>query len=137
MTGSGRNVFFCHCLLYGYFIMHELSIVSNIYSIVEDVARQNNLVRVTRISLVIGKMRQVVPVAMEMAFKAVTKDTIVENALLEMKFLPIIMCCKACGFSSEIDDYVFICPQCESAQLDIIQGQELLISHIEGEDTSV
>jgi len=116
--------------------MHELSIVSNIFNIVEDIARQNKLVRVTKVSIVIGKMRQVVPVAMEMAFKAVTKDTIVENALLNMKFLPVIMRCRSCGYSSEVEDHVFICSECESVELDIVQGQELLISHIEGEDAS-
>ena len=114
--------------------MHELSIVSNIYTIVDDIAHQNNLVKITRVALVIGRMRQVVPVAMEMAFRAVTKDTIAENAILDLKFLPIIMCCKSCGYSSEIEENCFICPECDSVQLDITQGQELVISHIEGED---
>lgn len=114
--------------------MHELSIVSNIFTIVENIARENQLSRVTKISLVVGRMRQVVPVAMDMAFRAVTKDTIAEDAELEIKYLPIVMRCRSCGSSSQVNDCCFICPQCESVQLDIIQGQELLISHIEGED---
>ncbi len=114
--------------------MHEFSIVSSIFSIIEDVARENNLTSIDKVSLTIGKMRQVVPVAMEMAFEAITKGTIAEEALLEMEFLPIVMQCKSCSHKFDVEENVYICPSCDSAQLEMLQGQELLLKNIEGEN---
>jgi len=114
--------------------MHEFSIVSNLFEIMEDVAKENNLIRIDKVVLTVGKMRQVVPVAMEMAFEAVTKGTIAENAELELEFLPIQMKCNACGHNFDVEENVYLCPSCDSVQLEMIQGQELIIKHIEGEN---
>ncbi len=114
--------------------MHEFSIVSSIFSIIEDVARENNLKKIDRVTLTIGKMRQVVPVAMEMAFEAITKETIAEDAALEMEFLPIIMRCQSCDHEFTVEENVYICPSCDSTRLEMIQGQELLLKNIEGEN---
>ncbi|PKL39783.1 MAG: hydrogenase maturation nickel metallochaperone HypA [Spirochaetae bacterium HGW-Spirochaetae-1] len=114
--------------------MHEFSIVSSLYDIIEEVARENSLVKVYRVSLIVGKMRQVVPVAMEMAFEAITKGTIAEGAELQLEFVPIKMQCRSCGHQFTVDEHVYICPKCEAVELDLVEGQELLIKQIEGEN---
>lgn len=119
-----------------FIIMHELSIVTNIFAIIDEIARQNDLKRITRVVLIVGRMRQVVPLAMDMAFQAVTKDTLAEGAELELEFIPIRMRCSSCGHEFTVEDNTFLCPMCESTRLEMMQGQELIIKHIEGEDGS-
>jgi len=114
--------------------MHEFSIVSSLFEIIEEVARENSLVKVYRVSLIVGKMRQVVPVAMEMAFEAITKGTIAEGAKLQLEFVPIKMKCRSCDHQFTVDEHVYICPNCEAVELDLVEGQELLIKQIEGEN---
>ena len=112
----------------------NFSIVSNLFDILESIAQENNLKKVYRVTLLVGKMRQVVPVAMNMAFEALTKGTFADGAKLEMEYVPIRMQCKSCNYEFAVEENVYLCPKCESAQLECIEGQELLIKNIEGED---
>ena len=114
--------------------MHEFSIVSNLFSIIEDLITEHDLKKVSKVTLEIGKMRQVVPVAMKMAFDAISEGTPVEGATLEMNFVPITMECRACNHKFQVEENVYLCPQCQSPQLELVEGQELIIKNIEGEN---
>ena len=114
--------------------MHEMSIMTSLFNILEDIAKENNLSKIYKVTLSVGKMRQVVPVAMEMAFTAVTNGTIAEGAKLELESVPVKMRCSTCSREFNVDHNIFICPECESAKLELIQGDELIIKNIEGED---
>jgi len=114
--------------------MHEMSVICNLYDIIEQVAKDNDLIKITKVKLLVGRMRQVVPVAMEMAFEAITKDTIADSAQLELEFVPIKMQCDSCTHVFSVDQNVYICPECNSVDLTLLEGQELIIQNIEGED---
>lgn len=114
--------------------MHELSIMNSLFDILQDIAKENNLKKIYKVTLSVGKMRQIVPVAMEMAFTAVTNGSVAEGAKLEMESIPIKMRCSSCGDEFLVEHNIFICPNCESSKLEIISGDELIIKNIEGED---
>jgi hydrogenase nickel incorporation protein HypA/HybF len=114
--------------------MHEFAIVSNLFEIMERIAAENNLKKISSVTLSVGKMRQVVPVAMDMAFEAITKGTLAEGAKLQLEFVPIRMKCASCKSEFDVESHVYICPGCESGLLELIEGQELLIKSMEGED---
>ena len=113
--------------------MHEFSIIQNVIDIVKESACEKGLTKVTKVTLVIGKMRQIVPEAMQFAFEAATKGDLLEHSELAMKFKPIKMKCNTCDAVFEVEDNEYFCTACNGSDLSIIQGQELIIQSIEGE----
>ena len=113
--------------------MHELSIIQNVISAVCDIARDEELLSVERVVLLIGRLRQVVKDPMEFAYEIATKDTIAEGSELVMEFVPIRMRCNGCIKEFVVEDRTYICPECESYDLKMIEGDELLIKSIVGE----
>lgn len=114
--------------------MHELSIAGSLFDALMGIARENHLKRIYRVTLSVGKMRQIVPAAMDMAFAAVTAGTIAEKAELVIESIPVRMRCASCGTEFAVESNVFLCPECGSARLELLEGQELIIKNIEGED---
>jgi hydrogenase nickel incorporation protein HypA/HybF len=113
--------------------MHELSIIHNIINIIEYISQKAGLVKITRVVLQVGELRQIVPHVMQFAFEAASKDTMAEKAALELETIPLRVRCKACGRESGVENNVFICAHCGDTSLDVIEGEELIIKHIEGE----
>ena len=112
--------------------MHELSLVRSIIEVLSDHAEKNGWSKVTRVTLKIGKMRQVIPDVMRFSFSVAAEGTIMEGAELEVVELPLSSTCRACGFVWE--EEVFSCPRCGSSDLEIAQGMELDIDSVEVED---
>ncbi|MFW6101572.1 MAG: hydrogenase maturation nickel metallochaperone HypA [Bacteroidota bacterium] len=113
--------------------MHEVAIVEDMFRIIMEVAKKEQLSRIDRVHFRVGKMMQMVPELFRFAFDSVKEDTIAENADLEIEYVPVKMSCRYCGHEFFVEDQSFYCPKCESSDLDLIQGKELLVQSIEGE----
>jgi hydrogenase nickel incorporation protein HypA/HybF len=113
--------------------MHEVAIVEDMFRIILEVAEKEKLSRIDRVHFRIGKMMQVVPDLFRFAFDSAKEDTIARDAELEIEYVPVKMQCRRCGHEFLVENQSFYCPECESSDLDLIQGRELLIQSIEGE----
>jgi hydrogenase nickel incorporation protein HypA/HybF len=111
--------------------MHELSIADAVVAIA---ARQAGERRVVRVELKVGHLRQVVPQALEFAFGLVAEGTPVEGAELVMEIVPAAGRCRACGTESELPGFPLLCAACGSADLELTQGEELLVDALELEE---
>jgi hydrogenase nickel incorporation protein HypA/HybF len=111
--------------------MHELSIADALVAIA---ARHAGERRVVRVEVKLGHLRQVVPQALEFAFGLVAEGTPVEGAELVMETVPAAGICRACGMESELPGFPLLCAGCGSADLEITQGEELLVDALELED---
>ena len=111
--------------------MHEMPIAVEIVNRTIDIAQQNDAVRVTEVEVEVGDMRQVVPEALELAFKVVAEGSVVEGAELRIVEEKVAAVCNACGceFSPEIDAS-FVCPQCEQADARIVAGNDIILKSI-------
>lgn len=47
--------------------------------------------------------------------------------------MPLKMRCKTCNNEFEINDYAYICPNCQKTDCELISGNELLIKSLEAE----
>lgn len=113
--------------------MHEFSIIENILAIIEEIAENEKLTSISKVTLLIGKMRQIVPDTMSFAFEAAAKDTIAGSATLEMEFVPIKIHCNDCSNEFIVNNHTYVCERCGSTDLSVLEGQELIIKNIEGE----
>jgi hydrogenase nickel incorporation protein HypA/HybF len=113
--------------------MHELKIAEDLSVIVLDTAHDNNLSKVTRVNIIFGQMVQIVPDIFEFAFRETVRDSVAQNAELDIEIIPIKIKCKNCGSVFQVADYLFACNFCYSTDIEIIQGKEIFITSIEGE----
>ena len=113
--------------------MHETAIVQDMFRIIGEVASKNQLHRIDKVHFAIGEMMQVVPELFHFAFDSAKVGTIASEASVEIEFLPVRMQCNQCSHEFEVNDNTFYCPKCNSSDLNLKQGKELLIKSIEGE----
>ena len=111
--------------------MHELSIAA---SVVEIVSRHAAGRRVTRITLKVGHLRQVVPSALTFSFDVVAAGTPVEGAELEIEAVPAVGACRRCGMESHLPAFPLQCQACGGFDLQIVAGEELIVESLELEE---
>lgn len=107
--------------------MHELGITRNIVAIVAEHAGEN---RVKRVTLDIGKLSAILPESIRFCFDVCSKDTLLENATLEINEIPGRGCCKSCGAEIDLAQLFGSC-SCGSLLITCIAGEELKIKEIE------
>jgi hydrogenase nickel incorporation protein HypA/HybF len=113
--------------------MHETRIAMDLAKIVIDVAVREGLSRVTQVNLQFGQMIQIVPDTFKFAFTEAIRNTVAENSIVNLEIVPIQLRCNNCKYEFNITNLSFKCTRCNSINLEIIRGKEMLIKSIEGE----
>lgn len=114
--------------------MHEISLVRNIFSTLEEEFPEK-IDRIRGIYLRVGLLSNVQPILMQNAFNAVLEDEPqYKNTSLHLEVLPVMIYCDDCEKDSEVKYSKFVCGHCGKPSSNIIQGDELLISKVEFAD---
>lgn len=113
--------------------MHEFAITQSMFEIVMNYAREAQAKKVTEINLVIGEMTGVVVDSVKLYLDFLSKDTIVEGAMISIKSITATAKCRNCGNTFELKEYDWMCPDCKEFGFEIISGKELFIKSIEVE----
>jgi hydrogenase nickel incorporation protein HypA/HybF len=114
--------------------MHELSIATSIVeTVLQEIARKR-LPAVQTIAVRVGALSSVDPEALRFGFESIIVDTPLAKTKLEIEFVPVQGKCRACNSEFAVQDFVFICPRCDSGQIDMTRGDELDIAYLEVED---
>jgi hydrogenase nickel incorporation protein HypA/HybF len=107
--------------------MHELAITQ---SVVEAVVDRVAPARVTVVHLTVGRVSGVDVDAIRFCFDLVAEGTVVEGARLEISEPAGRARCRQCGADFAVDDLVLLC-RCGSVDVELSQGQELLVRAVE------
>jgi len=113
--------------------MHETRIAMDLADTVIKVARGEQLGRVSRVNLQFGQMVQIVPDIFRFAFEEATRGTVAENSEIDLEIVPVRLRCNNCLKDYGMDTMVFRCNFCNSTDIAIIQGKEMIIISIEGD----
>jgi hydrogenase nickel incorporation protein HypA/HybF len=111
--------------------MHELSIAESVVRIAAAHARGRR-VRVVRVAA--GHLRQVVPGALTFAFELTAAGTPVAGARLELREVPAVVACRACGAESAQDGFPLACTMCNDLDVRVVAGEELIVEELELEE---
>jgi hydrogenase nickel incorporation protein HypA/HybF len=111
--------------------MHELSIVANLFEILEEQAKEKKAKKITLVRLRVGVLSGVVPEFLETAFNIYKKSTIANQARLEIEKIPLEIECQKCHQRTMKEDFVFICEHCGSRELKTLRGTDLLLERME------
>jgi hydrogenase nickel incorporation protein HypA/HybF len=109
--------------------MHELSLCQAIADVVKPHAdgRHVDLVRVR-----IGVLRQVVPESLSFCWTMVRDFEDMPDAELECEFITAEVRCRSCGQNSSITSrWSLLCPHCESADVEVLRGDEFLVTSLD------
>ena len=111
--------------------MHELSIIANLYEIMEEKAREQGAKKITFVKLQVGILSGVVPDFLETAFGIFKEDTMASDATLEIEKVPLKIRCESCGVEKTYNELIYICTECSSAQIKILDGTELILEKMD------
>lgn len=111
--------------------MHELSIVANLFDIMEEQARGKKAKKISCVKLQVGRLSGVVPEFLETAFHMYKKGTIASDARLEIENIDLVYRCRSCGHKMKKEDFILVCDSCGSTDLETLSGTELLLERME------
>ena len=111
--------------------MHEMSIAQSILKIAITEAQRNGAAKLKIVRIRAGELRGIVPDQLSFFFEFITKDTPAEGAKLEVETIPIRGKCKSCDHIFMVENYEFICKECQSKDIDVLEGMELAVKEIE------
>ena len=115
--------------------MHEMSIVDALLGQVgEEVDRAGEGGRVTRLSLIVGRLSGVNCDSIRFAFELLTSGTVLEAAELVISEPSAECVCEDCGVAAKIDRMVAQCPSCDGHDITIRGGTELILQTIDLEE---
>ncbi len=117
--------------------MHELSLAVSIIETAVKAAKEHNAKKILEINLEIGDFTVVSEDRLRFALEITSKDTIAEDAKINIERTPGRIRCKKCGYEGESsppteDDPLqhlimssLKCPQCGDTHTEIIGGREM------------
>jgi len=115
--------------------MHELSIVESLLAVIEEEMNKHGKQKLISVKVKHGRLASVIPESMDMAFTALTADTRLAGARLDLEEIPVTLRCRSCGreFTPEGHDAPFApCPFCgEELGHKVLSGRELYIEYLE------
>ena len=114
--------------------MHELAIAEAIVAKLQQRQRENGYHRITAVGVRIGKLTDVVPDALTFGFELSTRDTPLDGTALEIEEVGVRARCNGCRREFDVDGFIFVCPECQSRDIDMLSGQELEIAFLRVED---
>ena len=111
--------------------MHELSVAQEIVGIISQNLPNPKPDSVKSVKIVVGKMSNILPDSLTFCFEAITSDTFLNRAKLEIIEIPVTINCLKCNKDFEIEPPLFACPVCGNNEIKIISGTELRVDEIE------
>lgn len=113
--------------------MHEMSLAEGVLQIIEDAAKTQNFSRVKTVWLEIGQLAGVEVEAMKFCFDAVTRDSIAQDAKLEIVGKPGQAWCLHCAETVQVQALYDACPKCGSHQVQVTGGNEMRVKELDVE----
>jgi hydrogenase nickel incorporation protein HypA/HybF len=110
--------------------MHEMSIAVELVRQLEALAAEHGVGRVEELTVVAGRLRAVVPEALELAFAAAAEGTAAEGATLHLEFEDPQAVCRHCGLRYEPQMDSFLCGGCGRADVELVAGNDIVLKSV-------
>jgi hydrogenase nickel incorporation protein HypA/HybF len=110
-----------------------MAIARNVVNIAIAAAEEEGAKRITRVNVVAGELRGIVPAQLIFFFGLMAENTIAGGAYLGLEITPVMGKCRKCEESFMVKDYRYVCPRCQGEDIQTISGTELRVKDIEVE----
>lgn len=113
--------------------MHELSIVQALVKQCENEAKKHKASKVLNVAVKIGVLSGIEPHFLKVTYDTFKKGTICEEAELDMQIQNVIVRCNECNQTNELSENVFTCPNCDSINIDVLDGEDMILMRLDME----
>ena len=110
--------------------MHERSLVQNLLKQVSQIVADQGGGRVSEICVQAGDLSGVEPLLFASAFEEMVPDVFSVECQLKLDLVPVTAVCTHCQHEFEVLELQFLCPECQSGSVDVIQGDRLQLMSI-------
>lgn len=111
--------------------MHEVALCEHLLGLLEDAAQRHTFQRVKRIRLAIGQFACVDPDALRFAFDVVRRNTLAEQAEVEIDQPLGLVWCGDCACEVAVPTRLAPCPVCGGLALSPRGGDDLKLVELE------
>ena len=112
--------------------MHELGVVFHCIREVNEIAAENRVERISRVTVQIGEVSTVVPELFEDCWNwAIKKEPVLKDSSLEIERIDAVTFCEDCKKEYPTVQYGNTCPHCGSLNTCLVRGNEMIIKEIE------
>lgn len=111
--------------------MHELAVTESVLDIASKHAEEAHAKKVTDLYLVIGRLSSIVDDCVQFYWDIISKDTICEGSQLHFKRIPARLVCTECDHQYLLENDLMPCPNCGSARVRVLSGDEFNLDSIE------
>lgn len=112
--------------------MHELGIIVHISKTLDEIAKENHLSEIGRVTLEIGEVSGIVHDYLTDCWQYYReKMPLIKNCVMQIDTLKAVTYCQKCKKTYETVKYGRICPFCNSEDTYLIKGDECSIKEIE------
>jgi hydrogenase nickel incorporation protein HypA/HybF len=115
--------------------MHELSVAESVVEIIQQYVPRTDLNRVRCVRMKIGEFGGVVTDSLTFCFQAITAQTDLSKASLEIEHIPFAVRCQECGQESRPEFGTVVCEHCGALRTTVISGNELQVVDINLDDS--
>ncbi len=111
--------------------MHELSLIANLFEILEKEAKAKKAKKIVKVELKVGLLSGVVPELLKTAFDMYKQDTLAAESELAIETVPLHLQCQTCSTEMIKEEFVFTCSKCGASNLKTLAGTELYLQKME------
>ncbi len=115
--------------------MHEMGIVLHLAKSLDDVAKEENLKKIGKVTLQVGEVSGIMTDLFSDCWNYFKeRHPILSESTLVIEPVKAITMCDTCKREYETVKYGRICPYCSSTETYLIKGNECIIKEIEAEE---
>ena len=115
--------------------MHELYIAQSIIgSVKKSLPDEVQPSSVRQIHVACGQLDAIVPETLEFLYNAIKNEYDMPESELMIETIPVKCRCNNCSHEFSLDLPVFVCPECRSGKVEVLQGRGIRLTKIEALD---
>ncbi len=111
--------------------MHEYSVVQALLEQSENIAKENNATKITKLVVKIGVMSGIEAHLLEIAFNTFKEKTVCDGAEFVMNIQPLTIECKDCSEVSTLEKIHYCCQKCGSTNVSVTDGEDMFLMSLE------
>lgn len=112
--------------------MHEAGIALSTIEAIKDIEKSENI-KVQRVIIEVGHGSGVNVSSLSFCLEQISASERL-NIVFDIRPIPIKGYCKECNENITLNNLTYVCPICKNPSLEIINGTELIIKEVEGEN---
>jgi hydrogenase nickel incorporation protein HypA/HybF len=110
--------------------MHEVSICQSIVETLQSELEEEQFQNVREVHLKIGVLSCIDPKILAHIFKYIIEKSPFHKCSLYTDLVEVLAACEHCNRNFNVENYRFVCPECDKPSSTIIEGNELTIYKI-------